>query len=210
MATSSRRSCVNDPNVFCYICGEYTLEHNQNLITDFVKQAYLAYFKVKLGDQDKSWAPHIVCKTCIGHLRQWTKKQRKGLRFAIPMVWRKPKDHFSDCYFCGIKTKGINRKNRTSLTEVESRTQGSRPRPKTQKNPRPRPRTAFPRTDTLEAKAKDQGHKRKCSPKTKKKVVTKIFQANSKKKKKGSHKNFSGDLHKKTFSKKFFKRSTKF
>ena len=29
-------------------------------------------------------------------------------------------------------------------------------------------------------------------------------------KKKGFHKNFSSDLHKKTFSKKFFKRSTKF
>ena len=38
-----------------------------------------------------------------------------------------------------------------------------------------------PRTGMLEAKAKDQGHKRKCSPK-----------------KKGLHKNFSGDLHKKT------------
>ena len=36
----------------------------------------------------------------------------------------------------------------------------------------------------LEAKAKDQGHKRKCSPKKKKKVFTKIFQAISKKKKK--------------------------
>ena len=57
MATSSRRSCVNDPNVFCYICGEYTLEHNRKLITNFVKQAYLAYFKVKLGDQDKSLEP---------------------------------------------------------------------------------------------------------------------------------------------------------
>ena len=112
MATSSRRSCVNDPNVFCYICGEYTLEQNRKLITDFVKQAYLAYFKVKLGDQDKSWTPHNACKTCIEHLRQWTKKQR----FAIPMRWREPKDHYSDCYFCGIKTKGINKKNRTSLT----------------------------------------------------------------------------------------------
>ena len=62
-----------------------------------------------------------------------------------------------------------------------------------------------PRTGML--KAKDQGHKRKCSPK--KKVFTKIFQAISKKKK-GLHKNFSSDLHKKTFSKNFFKRSTKF
>ena len=33
-----------------------------------------------------------------------------------------------------------------------------------------------PRTGMLEAKAKDQGHKRKCSPK-KKKVFTNIFQA---------------------------------
>ena len=41
----------------------------------------------------------------------------------------------------------------------------------------------------------------------KKKVFTKIFQATSKKKKKGLHKNFSGNLHKKTFSKNCFKRS---
>ena len=52
-----------------------------------------------------------------------------------------------------------------------------------------------PRTGTLEAKAKEQGHKCKCSPR---------------KKKKGLHKNFSGDLDKKTFSKRFFKRTTKF
>ena len=41
--------------------------------------------------------------------------------------------------------------------------------------------------------------------------ITKIFEAISKKKKKkGLHKNFSSGLHKKTFSKKFFKRFTKF
>ena len=41
------------------------------------------------------------------------------------------------------------------LTEVELRTQGSRPSPRTQKNPRPRPRTAHPRTDPLAAKDKN-------------------------------------------------------
>ena len=46
-----------------------------------------------------------------------------------------------------------------------------------------------PRTGMLEAKAKDQGHKAQ--------VLSK------KKKKKGLHKNFSGDLHEKTLSKNF-------
>ena len=53
----------------------------------------------------------------------------------------------------------------------------------------------------LDAKAKDQGHKRKCSPKKKKKKgLHKNFSSDLQKKKKGLHKNFSSDLHKKTFS----------
>ena len=57
------------------------------------------------------------------------------------------------------------------------------------KKPRPRPRTAFPRTDTLEAKDRNargqgQGHKRKCSPKSQK------FFRRSQKKKRSSQKFF--------------------
>jgi len=96
--------------------GNPALQHNRKTISDFVKRAYLAYFKVMLGDQDKPWAPHIVCKLCVEHLLQWTNKSRKSLRFAIPMVWRKPKDPRNNCHFCVVKTKGINRKNRNSLT----------------------------------------------------------------------------------------------
>ena len=92
MATSSsRRSCLTDPNVFCYICGEYTLQSNRKGSSEFVKQAYLAYFKVRLGDQDKAWAPHIVCKQCVEHLRQWTKKleSHSALAFQWSGVNRK-------------------------------------------------------------------------------------------------------------------------
>ena len=63
------------------------------------------------------------------------------------------------------------------------------------KNPRPRPRTAFLRTNTLEAKdrnARCQGQR----PRTQAQVL-------SKKKKKGLHINFSGDLHKKRLPKNF-------
>ena len=102
------------------------------------------------------------------------------------------------------------------LPEMESRTQGSRPgpRPRTQKNPRPR--TAFPRTDIFEAKdrnARCQGPRTQAQvfSKKKKKGLHKNFSGDPKKEKKiGLDKNFSSDLHKKAFSKKFFKRFTKF
>ena len=103
------------PNLFCYICGEYTLQSNRRGISEFVKCAYLAYFKVLLGDQDKAWASNILCKKCVEHIRQWTKKEIKSLHFGIPMVWREPKNHLTDCYFCAANTKGINRKSRNSL-----------------------------------------------------------------------------------------------
>lgn len=112
---SARRSCRNNPDVFCYVCGEYTLAMHRKGITSFVRRAYQAYFQVKLGDQDKSWAPHTVCMTCVEYLRRWTKGTKTSLKFGIPMVWREPSDHESDCYFCAINTTGINRKNRSSL-----------------------------------------------------------------------------------------------
>nr|CAH7728148.1 unnamed protein product [Callosobruchus chinensis] len=115
-ASSSRRSCVNQPDVFCYICGEYMFQQNRRAITEFVKQAYLAYFGVKLGDQDKTWAPHLVCKTCTEQLRQWTTGKRKCLKFGVPMVWREPKNHVDDCYFCLANIHGINRNNRHQWT----------------------------------------------------------------------------------------------
>ena len=77
------------------------------------------------------------------------------------------------------------------------RTQGSRPR--TQKYPRPRPRTAFPRTDTLEAKdmnARGQGQ----GPRTQAQVL-------SKKKKVLHQKFFRRFPKKKRSSQKFFKRA---
>ena len=40
---------------------------------------------------------------------------RKSFRFGIPIVWHEPKNHFDDCYFCAVNTKGINRKNRNLL-----------------------------------------------------------------------------------------------
>ena len=69
------------------------------------------------------------------------------------------------------------------LPEVESRTQGSRPRPRTQKKIRGQGQgqpfrgqtLSRPRTGMLEAKAKDQAHRLKSSQ-TKIKIFKKAFQ----------------------------------
>ena len=63
------RRCVNDSDNFCYTCGEFTLKASRKLISDFYKNSYRACFQVKLVDQDKKWALHIVCKMCLENMR---------------------------------------------------------------------------------------------------------------------------------------------
>ena len=56
----SDRGCRNHPDIFCYICGKYTLIRARNVIDRLVKKAYIAYFGIHIGDQDKPCAPHCV------------------------------------------------------------------------------------------------------------------------------------------------------
>ncbi|KAK2709352.1 hypothetical protein QYM36_013126 [Artemia franciscana] len=112
---SARRSCRNDLDVVCYICRDYTLPVDRRNITGFVKHAHKAYFEVKLGDQDKSWVPRTVCKTCLEYLWQWTKGVKTSLKVGISIVRREPLDYASDYYFCAIDTTSISRKSQHSL-----------------------------------------------------------------------------------------------
>ena len=67
--STERRQCPNNPDVFCYICDEYMMAKYQFNVRDFTKRPYEAYFGMKLDDQNKSWAPHKVCKHCTETLR---------------------------------------------------------------------------------------------------------------------------------------------
>ena len=59
---------------------------------------YAAYFGMKMGDQDKSWAPHFCCGSCRSTLEEWMRESRKCMSFAIPRIWREPTNHHN-CYF---------------------------------------------------------------------------------------------------------------
>ena len=93
-------SCVNSADVLCYMCGEVTLASKTHSITPLIKKAYHLYFGCKLGDQDKKWVPHIVCKSCAKRLGGWINRKGMVMPFAVPMVWMESSNHISDCYFC--------------------------------------------------------------------------------------------------------------
>ena len=81
------------------------------------------------------------------------------------------------------------------FAEVESRTQGSRPRPRTQK------KSEAKANDSLSKDRHSRGQGQECS---RPRPRTKDTSASALQKKKGLHKNFSSNLHKNKFSKKFF------
>jgi hypothetical protein len=74
------------------------IKKHQRNITSFIRKVYCACFGVKLGDQDKSWAPHKVCYVCVENLKKLSKGKKKAFRFGIPMTWKEQKSHMIDIF----------------------------------------------------------------------------------------------------------------
>ena len=87
----------------------------RNSITDFVKNIYKSYFGHVLSNQDKTWAPHKICTTCLLELCKWSKGQKNSFKIVSPVLWREPNDHVKDCYFCCCDITGYNSKNKRDI-----------------------------------------------------------------------------------------------
>ena len=65
-----------------------------------------------VGDQDKRWAPHVICDYCRRILEGWLGGEKRAILFAIFRIWREPSNHYTDCYFCMVdptkRRKGKN------------------------------------------------------------------------------------------------------
>jgi hypothetical protein len=78
------RTCVNSSDAFCYICGDVIFKFRTRSFKPLIKKRYELYFGCKVGDQDKSWAPHICCVICVGRLAAWAKVHAVCL---APFLW---------------------------------------------------------------------------------------------------------------------------
>ena len=75
-------------------------------------EAYLHYFGMPVGDQNKRWAPHVICDYCRRTLEGWLRGEKRAMRFVIPRIWCEPSNYYIDCYFCMVdptkRRKGKN------------------------------------------------------------------------------------------------------
>jgi hypothetical protein len=99
--------CINDPNMFCFICGTFMIKTKKLTITPIICQAYELYFGFKVNHQDKVWAHHCCCRSCSANSRNRLKRDEIQI-FAVPMIWWEQKNHVSDCYFCVTKITGMS------------------------------------------------------------------------------------------------------
>lgn len=105
--------CRNSPNIFCYICGKFCVQAQRKAITEKTKSHYLLYFHRAIEIQE--WAPNICCKSCEVNLNSWWNGLRLQMPFAIPMMWKKQRNHRNECYFCMCNITGFSSKNKNKI-----------------------------------------------------------------------------------------------
>ena len=111
----SFRGCRYSVDLLCYVCGNFFAKKaKKHCLSKCIRatEAYHAYFGMPVGDQDKRWAPHVICEFCRRTVEGWRRGEKRAMRFAILRIWRELSNHHSDCYFCMVdplkRRKGKN------------------------------------------------------------------------------------------------------
>ena len=66
--SSRSRGCTNDPNIFCYICGEYVVKSQRQNITNFVKNVYyMPTLELSLGTKIKHGLRTSFVEVVLNH-----------------------------------------------------------------------------------------------------------------------------------------------
>lgn len=131
-----RKKCNVDSKCFCYVCGCYIIGKIGKNISKALRDAYSYYFGFSVANTHKPWVPKLFCKACSTKLYKWSLGQEVYFSFLMPMLWREPKNHVDDCYFCLMNVVGLNAKklSKYKYADVSS---VSKPVPRTNNDPLP-------------------------------------------------------------------------
>lgn len=75
--TKREFECKNDPDDFCYVCGDYVVEKKIRKFTDSLRKSYLQYFKVAPENLNERWTPNAICSSCHVILSEWASGSKK-------------------------------------------------------------------------------------------------------------------------------------
>ena len=92
----------------------------------------------------------------------WVKGSRR-MPFAIPMVWRKPMDHVSDCYFFLTNITGVTGKSKHAV-QYPNLPSAMRPVPHSVELPVPRPLTHMTLSDGESSDVGQANKNKDCDP----------------------------------------------
>ena len=108
-------NCINSPDAFCIMCGNFVPSTKRNVFSELIKDRFIKCFDIPSNTLKHPWVPKTICANCKSRLKRWNAGNITAKFFSSPMVWREPKNHTDDCYFCLRNTKGYNNKNATSI-----------------------------------------------------------------------------------------------
>lgn len=107
--------CNKSSDSFCYVCGLFVPISDRRQISDKLKLLYLQYFGMEVRNQEFCWVPHVACSTCRRGLERWS-QNKEHLKFGVPMIWRDPINHQTNCYICLTNIVGFSARNRHRVT----------------------------------------------------------------------------------------------
>ncbi|XP_017466154.1 PREDICTED: uncharacterized protein LOC108378862 [Rhagoletis zephyria] len=108
--------CNKDPDMFCFMCGQYTIIRRRRVFSDHIKTLYSKYFGIEPKNAEKPWTPNTLCTSCRVELIQWESGQQT--KFDTPMIWREPTCHSIECYICQTKVLGVGRSRGVTYASV--------------------------------------------------------------------------------------------
>ena len=97
------RVCKYSADSFCYVSNKsFAKRAKKYCLSNCIRagEAYLHYFGMPVGEQDKRWAPRVICGCSHRTLEASLRGEKRSIHFAIPRIWREPSNHYTDCYFC--------------------------------------------------------------------------------------------------------------